>query len=777
MSSITRTRSAAYFAALGMTTAFGPSGDDPAELELLEAMAADWHSGARQPAEAWIGRAAAKGLDGKTSLRIIYEEICLREERGEQVSSAEVYARFPALQSQIAVLLDCHRLMDPAPVAAAFPEAGQQIGEFQLIRKLGRGAAGQVFLASQPALSDRLLVLKLTPRTGAEHLSLARLQHTHIAPLYLVQDFPERRLRALCMPYLGGASWSAVLHALRDTNPLERSGRSIVDALTRMESSSEQGANASGPAMRFLSRASYVQAVCWIGSCLADGLHYAHQRGLIHLDIKPSNVLLAADGQPMLLDFHLACEPMEQGAPPPSRLGGTAGYLSPEQALAASAVREGAVLPRAVDRWSDIFSLGVVLYESIVGHLPARDESASRSAMRGAMPVPSRALEDLVHKCLAADAANRYADAGQLADDLRRHLADLPLQGVSNRSLGERAAKWRRRRPHAFALVAVVAVGIATLLGLGVAYERDQMDQGRASLAAGQADLARGDYRAAIDHLEVGTRALRWLPGHRDLRQALDDQLARARETRLAAALHEVVEQLRFLDYSATLAPDKLMALENGCARLWAERARILPPPDSAANASILGDLVDLAAQWAELLVRTAPEPQIGQARQQALAILQEAQELGGTSLVLELARRDCAGEKSSEPIGLPATNAWEHHVLGRYFFRNGDLNQAQRHFARALELEPSAFWPNFYLTQCAYKRGEYEKALRHAAVCVALAPARPECFYNRALCEAALGESASAARDLERARSLGLDPAMAERAALQLQQEFKAAN
>jgi serine/threonine protein kinase len=774
--SITHTRSAAAFAALGITTAFGPLADDPAELELLEAMAADWRGGACQPAEVWIALAIVAGLDSKAALRFIYEEICLREERGEQVSSAEVYARFPALQSQIAVLLDCHRLMDPAQVAVSFPDAGEQIGEFQLIRKLGRGAAGQVFLASQPALSDRLLVVKLTPRAGAEHLSLARLQHTHIAPLYSVQDFPDRQLRALCMPYLGGASWSAVLHALRDTAPPERSGRSIVDALARIEAPAEQGANATGPAIRFLNRASYAQAVCWIGSCLADGLHYAHQRGLIHLDIKPSNVLLAADGQPMLLDFHLACEPIDEGAPPPARLGGTAGYLSPEQALAATAVREATAVPRTVDGRSDIYSLGVVLYESMAGHLPARDEPTSRRAMRSAMLVPSRALEDLVHKCLAPDAADRYADAGQLADDLRRHLADLPLQGVSNRSLRERAAKWRRRRPHAFALVAIVALGIATLLALVAAYERDRLEQARASLAAGQADLGRGDYRAAVDHLEVGSRALRWIPAHRDLRQALDDQLARARESRLAAVLHNVVEQLRFLDYSARLAPDKLAALADGCARLWAERAQILPPPDSAAHQSVISDLTDLAAQWAELLVRTAPPAQLSQAREQAIAILNDAQELGGTSLVLELARRNCAGEESNEPVALQASNSWEQHVLGRYFFRKEDLEQAERHFTRAIELEPSAFWPNFYLTQCAYQRGEYEKALRHAAVCVALAPARPECFYNQALCEAALGESSTALQDLERARSLGLDPAVAQRAAQQLQQDEEAA-
>ena len=104
-----------------------------------------------------------------------------------------------------------------------------------------------------------------------------------------------------------------------------------------------------GPAIGFLKQASYEQAVCWIGSCLAEGLHHAHERGLLHLDIKPSNVLLAGDGQPMLLDFHLAHEVGPALCGQLQRVGGTAGYMSPEQQRSIQALRGDRSISIALD--------------------------------------------------------------------------------------------------------------------------------------------------------------------------------------------------------------------------------------------------------------------------------------------------------------------------------------------------------------------------------------------------------------------------------------------
>jgi serine/threonine protein kinase len=150
-------------------------------------------------------------------------------------------------------------------------------------------------------------------------------------PLYWVQDLADRDLRVLCMPYLGGATLARLLSLVGDIPPGRRTGRDLIDGLDRVQAEAPIALPVQGPARQFLAQASYIQAICWIGACLADALHFAHQRQLLHLDLKPSNILLAADGTPMLLDFHLAQPPIRPDGPALRQLGGTPAYMSPEQ--------------------------------------------------------------------------------------------------------------------------------------------------------------------------------------------------------------------------------------------------------------------------------------------------------------------------------------------------------------------------------------------------------------------------------------------------------------
>src|SRR5262249_45906831 len=159
----------------------------------------------------------------------------------------------------VLALLACQRLLVDRPPAESFPAAGERLGAFRIVMQLGRGAHGRVFLATQPMLADRPIVLKLGPRTGDQHPPLSRLPHTNIVPLNSVHDFPERGLRGLCLPYFGGATLAELLHGLRELPPGERTGEDLVKLLGPPPP-------AGARARQFLARATYIKAVCWIGA-------------------------------------------------------------------------------------------------------------------------------------------------------------------------------------------------------------------------------------------------------------------------------------------------------------------------------------------------------------------------------------------------------------------------------------------------------------------------------------------------------------------------------
>ena len=259
---------------------------------------------------------------------------------------------------------------------------GEVLGGFRLLAELGRGASGRIFLASQPSLADRPMVLKVTACGQEEHLSLARLQHMNIVPLYSEQVQRAAVCGSFACPTWGVRPWPGSSRRFRGFRPPGARACDLVEALDQIQRALPVVLPAQGPFRRYLARAPYVQAVCWIGACLADGLQYAHDRGLVHMDIKPSNVLLAGDGQPMLLDFHLARGPLDADAPAPRSLGGTPEYASPEQRSAMDSIRGGRSLPTTVDGRSDIYSLGVLLYEALAGRPRRRARLARGSASR-----------------------------------------------------------------------------------------------------------------------------------------------------------------------------------------------------------------------------------------------------------------------------------------------------------------------------------------------------------------------------------------------------------
>lgn len=390
------------------------------------------------------------------------------------------------------------------PVAQAIYAAQRELG-FEIVEQLGRGASARVYLARQPSLANRLVVLKFTTEITVEADRLARLQHTNVVPIYSYHHLGE--MHVLCMPFVGRyvlKEWVDQLHVLgmapennanlvttlRDqasvapdsvgsglyqTQSGLHDSRESLDSSERgfLESTSRLVRNPSREAgLLKLRGENYCETVLWIAGRLASGMAHAHDHGILHLDIKPGNILITDEGQPMLLDFHLSTLRSHLGPGNPV-VGGTLPYMSPEQILAFQGQAR-------VDERSDIYSLGVVLYELLTGRLPflsgrtgaSREDLQRMLEVRTRVPSPvehnrliSPAAESIVRHCLAYRPEDRYQSAHELVHDLDSHLEHLPLRHAPNLSWRELASKWIQRHPR---LMSAGGIAGLSVLGLGL---------------------------------------------------------------------------------------------------------------------------------------------------------------------------------------------------------------------------------------------------------------------------------------------------------------------
>jgi serine/threonine protein kinase/Flp pilus assembly protein TadD len=667
-------------------------------------------------------------------------------------------------------MLDCHRrLIDIDCERPTYPEVGERINDFRLLEELFRGSRGRVYIAAQAALADRVVVLKVTPLDGAEHLSLARLQHTNIVPLYSAADDPVRKVRILCMPYFGRATLASLLDSLADVPPAARTGRDVVAVVDRLQRPAERKTTpqlpAAGAARRMLDGLSYVQAMARIAACLAEALQFAHERGLVHLDLKPHNVLLAADGQPMLLDFHLARGPVRPEDRVPDRIGGTPQYMPPEQRAAMHALREGLPLEVALDGRADVYALGAIFYEMLGGRLPHTANSLPLEHLNSEV---GAGLSDIIAKCLARRPHDRYPDAAALAEDLRRHLADEPLEGVANRSLSERWRKWRRRRPGTFRIAAalLVVLGAAGILAAAaVSNWRERGRQADAALFDGETQLRASHYADAVRSLNRGLRLASRVPFNEELKRRMRERVEVATNAQIAEQLHRLADQVRVLYCAQDLPASRARAIASQCKAVWAKRNVLLGGSDDGhvgtgvGSALVPADLRDVALFYC---YASRDADAAG-----ALRILDEVEAAFGPSPVLAQERRRCnsggAGDVASPETGTekaartPPRTGWEHYAIGRSSLAAGDLPGALRELATALELEPADRWTNFYYGLCVYRLGRYEDAAAAFGVCIGAAPDVAASYYNRALAYVALGRTDRAVNDYD--RTLQLDP------------------
>jgi serine/threonine protein kinase/lipoprotein NlpI len=580
----------------------------------------------------------------------------------------------------------------PGP-ADPFPPVGARVLHFEMVEEIGRGAFARVYLARQESLANRLVVVKVTTARTDEPQTLARLRHTNVIPVYSVHD--TAAFQVICMPYLGQTTLSRALLALPDDPP------SHARALLKH-------ARTTG---HILERLSYADGCLWVIGQLAAGLEHAHGTGTLHRDLKPANVLLTDDGTPMILDFNVA-SPAGAPAHPGSTVGGTFPYMAPEHLRAFAG--EAAV----VDARSDLFSLGVMLYQMLtfelpfpVVTLPSRAETVRRQIeLRHAAAEPVRALNPAVSHSVAAvvaklldpDPARRYQTAADLREDVTRHLADEPLRHASCPSGRERLAKWRRRHPRLATAAAVAAVALtlfvlpATVIAVRQSQLNERMKAVQRAEAVVKAEDAVAELRVAA--VELGSRS---------------DPAARARGLDAARA---VVERYAAADPDWEARPDvaPLDDARRGALRAALAEVLVLMTRAEAQAGGFSPEAVEAGLRWNAAAARLfAPD-----ARPAVLGRL--AEELP--------ARRD------RRPVPPLAVSGRDVDLQ----FDGIDLAAADRHrealplLARFCDRHPDHFQAWFARGVCHDALGQHADAATCFSVCLAVVPDFPRAVANR---------------------------------------------
>jgi serine/threonine protein kinase len=500
--------------------------DQPDLAALVREHIDRWRSGAAPDTDALLDEYPALRDAKSLVLDLLLEEYCLRTKAGDPIVKSTFCDRFPAYSRSIARMLEVHEFLDQCPQFVAdieraqWPLLGESFMGFDIVEPLGQGALARVYLAREPALGNRLVVLKVSRFGAREAATLGKLSHPCIVPVYSVQHDQISGWTAICMPLLGTATAADLLDAAfaGDKPPKEASiiGRVAQTARpTLAQSANERPASASW-------RGPYPDAVARMGCELAEGLEAAHAHGVMHRDIKPSNILLAWSGRPMLLDFNLSTDDSRTN----QRIGGTLAYMAPE--VIASLQRDRGASVQHFDPRSDIYSLGAVLYELLTGHLPARPASAERLPLdayqpwlesKQSPPKPPRSyspaidprLESILLKCLAADPQRRYATAADLACELKAHLG-LPATTV-------RFVNRNRRSVLGACLFAALAVSaIIYFIATRPPYHERLLQSGLGQYDQGQYEEAAETFTRCLE-LKPG-----WPPAHFARAQALRQQ-------------------------------------------------------------------------------------------------------------------------------------------------------------------------------------------------------------------------------------------------------------
>jgi len=522
----------------------------------------------------------------------------------------------------------------PSESDAISTEIGGSLGDYRILREIGRGGMGVVYEAEQISLQRRV-ALKVLPfavaldprrleRFKNEALAAAKLHHSNIVPVYAVGC--ERGVYYFAMQMIEGASLAEAIDQRRqlteamsaEATPARQRPSECSDVLNEVlfarTEASQPTKTAKTPAsteaalstVGTTNRTTFYQTVARLGIQAAEALEHAHGMDVVHRDIKPANLLVDTRGNLWVTDFGLARLQSDGELTMTGDVIGTYRYMSPEQALGKNS---------AVDHRSDIYSLGATLYqlltlrpvidcdnrEELLAHIASKDPISPRRIDRS---IPTD-LETIVLKAITREPQDRYATAGEMADDLRCFLDSRPIR-ARRPTLAERAAKWSRRHKAVVAsavimlLLAVVGLTISNVL---IARERAKTHDAYEEVAekqevtvtalaeeAKQRALAEKNFQQAREMLDFFVQV-----SMEDM-AGLDE--ARAVRSKLLQASLDYYDE--FINQSRDNPPLQ--------AELAASHLRVAEILDGIGSSSAAKSALEKALETQELLVRENPD-------------------------------------------------------------------------------------------------------------------------------------------------------------------------
>ena len=668
----------------------------------------------------------------------------VREERWYQ-DLVDGQTRIPSRPSRVLEYSD-----DPE-YDAVFEQELNDCG-FHLVHEIGAGAFSRVFLANQSNLANRFVVLKIVTQTLAEPEFMALLQHTNIVPIYSFHRISSRSV--ICMPYTGYVTLRDFLKAREKV--ADRSGETLVstvrdrieDTKRRFEFADEQllgelpdlmipAADVHGSIQTLDRFRSYDcdSLALWIFERLANALSHAHARGVVHNDLKPSNILIRNDGEPALLDFNLSESLCHTSA---RHAGGTLPYMSPEayRGLMGKPIR-----PQAE---SDVYSLGVILFEFVTGRFPFPvppstapvDLSAALDARRrqpdwSTDDHVASGLKSIINRCLQFDLPDRYAAAEELRHDLEREQNHLSLVYCPE-PLTSKLRKWQWRHPRLISASLVACLLLLVLIPLAyrtfvsearinaLAAERNYEEfqtQSNACLSALMVDPNR-EQQSKIDQ---GVEILDSFDLFSD--QGISSMLAvgqshqadgpretiRRHITHLAILEAGRLWQQRVSDPDASRDVSRLDKLIAAIRKLQGDQSTRSLLFLQADRARLVGETEDYKTLFAEATATVIDGD--SDVYLEAARLLSNSNYLRASELLESLADRG----------SIPAAIRWT--MLGRAQFHNGDVRDALLSFTQSIERAPNSAVLRTLRGRCHYELGHRDAALRDYQKAIELDP------------------------------------------------------